>query len=155
MANQRNYNQENNFVSNALMGMGSIVSIVFIMLLFIKGNEISDLFYDFLGKIVEFIPYVVGAAIIYGFGCLRTLHKCQKKYADHEELILENERLEARLLKANNCRKEQKQKIMELREEVRTYRSKLNMSQIEDMPGSNGTIVPPPSDLQESNEEDI
>lgn len=134
-----------NFISNVLSGIAIGVITILIAFLFIKGNEISDLFYSFLETVVGFVPYVVGAIILYCLGWFKGSKETEKFKAESEELLAENKEMKNLLRQALSYHEND-------RATIESLRAKDTMSQIADLPG--GATEKHTSDLQSPTEED-
>ena len=133
-----------NFISNVLSGIAIGVIAILITFLFIKGNEISNLFYSFLETIVGFVPYVVGGVIIYCLGWYRGSKETEKFKSESEELLEENKEMKKLLRRALSDHMTACTTIAELK-------AKNIMDQISDLPG---TTENHSSDLQSNTQED-
>ena len=131
------------FLSNVLGGIAIGVMTILITFLFVKGNEISDLFYSFLETVVWFVPYVVGAVIIYCLGWFKGSKETEKFKAESEDLRKENKEVKKLLRRALSDHMTACTTIAELK-------AKNIMDQISDLPGTTENHT---SDLQSSTEE--
>ena len=139
-------------MSNLFIGIGSALLMLITAFMFVKANELSDLFYAFLESIIGFVPYVLGAVIIYCLGVYSATKKYREENIDYEieneNLRIENSQMKELLKQVFSAHEDDTRTIEALRSELRFSKIQHTMSQIADMDVDDAT------DLQPSIEED-